>query len=62
MTRPEPPYWPHRCPTCARYVANIRVWANDDRLTDVRGTCKRHGDVALEGASWDWDLYFGEPA
>jgi hypothetical protein len=56
MTR-QPPYWPHRCSICARYVGNIRIRANDDRMTEARGTCHIHGDVDLGRESWDWDLY-----
>ena len=55
-----PPYWPHRCRHCGRYVGGVRVTANDERLVDVTGICKTHGTVQLEGASWDWDLYFWE--
>jgi hypothetical protein len=57
MSDRKPPYWPHRCRFCNRFVGNVRAWANDDGLTDVRGVCKVHGDVGLEGASWNYDLF-----
>lgn len=60
MTRREPPYWPHRCPTCSRYVGNVLAVANDERLLQVTGVCKTHGPVHLKGESWNWDLFYGE--
>jgi hypothetical protein len=59
VTRPEPPYWPHRCRYCGRFVSDVHALANDEGLTDVNGVCHKHGRIGLEGASWDYDLFFG---
>lgn len=40
-----------RCPKCKRFVGNITYKINGfDDISDVRGTCKKHGRVE---ALWD---------
>jgi hypothetical protein len=45
------------CPSCGRWLRNLNIRANDDRMTEATGECSTHGRVDLPSEFWDWDLY-----
>lgn len=47
----------HRCSECKRFVSDVVVRANDERMTECSGICAVHGRVDCSRESWDWDLY-----